>query len=103
MYSCHQQPDRSFWIFGYPMALCCRCLGTYIGVAITSVLALINKFSIGEKAIIIIAILAFADIFINYGMGKLQNTGNVTRFIAGILLAIVITKVFDYILKTERK
>jgi len=31
---CHQQPGRSFWIAGAPMAVCGRCLGIYIGAAI---------------------------------------------------------------------
>ncbi|HKD76997.1 MAG TPA: DUF2085 domain-containing protein, partial [Ktedonobacterales bacterium] len=26
---CHQQPGRSFWIFGAPVAVCARCLGIY--------------------------------------------------------------------------
>ncbi len=29
--SCQQQGSRSFWLEGYPMALCARCLGTYTG------------------------------------------------------------------------
>jgi uncharacterized membrane protein len=28
---CHQIPGRSFLIFGYPMAVCARCLGIYSG------------------------------------------------------------------------
>lgn len=28
---CHQNPQRSFWINGRPMAVCSRCLGIYTG------------------------------------------------------------------------
>jgi len=28
---CHQIPGRSFSVFGYPMAVCARCLGIYFG------------------------------------------------------------------------
>jgi uncharacterized membrane protein len=31
---CHQRPERSFWIFGAPVAVCARCLGIYLGAAI---------------------------------------------------------------------
>ncbi len=31
---CHQRPDRSFWLFGAPIAVCSRCLGIYLGTAI---------------------------------------------------------------------
>src|ERR1700759_4044801 len=30
---CHQRPERSFWIFGTPLAVCARCLGIYAGAA----------------------------------------------------------------------
>ncbi len=28
---CHQDPTRSFWIAGAPVAVCARCLGIYLG------------------------------------------------------------------------
>jgi uncharacterized membrane protein len=31
---CHQRPERSFWMFGAPVAVCARCLGIYLGAAI---------------------------------------------------------------------
>jgi uncharacterized membrane protein len=30
---CHQRPERSFWLFGAPVAVCARCLGIYLGAA----------------------------------------------------------------------
>ena len=29
--SCHQQSTRCFWWAGFPMAICGRCLGVYLG------------------------------------------------------------------------
>jgi uncharacterized membrane protein len=31
---CHQQPERSFYLFGAPVAVCARCLGIYLGAAV---------------------------------------------------------------------
>ena len=31
---CHQRPERCFWIFGAPIAVCARCLGIYAGAAL---------------------------------------------------------------------
>lgn len=31
---CHQDPARSFWIAGAPVAVCVRCLGIYLGAAV---------------------------------------------------------------------
>ncbi|HEV2707518.1 MAG TPA: DUF2085 domain-containing protein [Pyrinomonadaceae bacterium] len=30
---CHQMPERSFYLFGFPLAVCARCLGLYVGAA----------------------------------------------------------------------
>lgn len=35
---CHQDPQRSFWINGTPMAVCSRCFGIYSGFALVWVL-----------------------------------------------------------------
>ena len=31
---CHQQPERSFFLFGGSVAVCARCLGIYLGAAV---------------------------------------------------------------------
>jgi len=31
---CHQRPERSFSLFGAPLAICARCLGIYLGAAL---------------------------------------------------------------------
>jgi uncharacterized membrane protein len=33
---CHQRPERSFHLFGLPMAVCARCVGLYVGAAIVA-------------------------------------------------------------------
>lgn len=33
-YVCHQEPARSFWLAGAPLAVCARCLGFYLGAAL---------------------------------------------------------------------
>jgi len=35
---CHQKPERSFFVFGYPMSVCARCTGIYIGMLILTIL-----------------------------------------------------------------
>lgn len=92
MYSCHQQPDRTFWFLGYPMALCCRCYGVYIGTAISSIFAIYNKLKINKYLVMLFVLISGIDIYINYGMGiRVHNTGNVTRFIVGIMMGLLIT------------
>mgnify|MGYP002770967178 CR=1 FL=1 len=103
LYSCHQQPDRSFWILGYPMALCCRCYGFYLGVIISGIIALFNKLKISLNVFIFIFVLCFIDIIINFSINTIHNTGNITRFIVGVLMGVLFIIGLDYLLKFKRR
>lgn len=35
---CHQMPERSFIVAGYPLAVCHRCFGIYLGLAFGSLI-----------------------------------------------------------------
>jgi len=44
--TCHQIPSRCLSLFGYPLAVCTRCLGIYLGFFLgTSVFPVFQKFS----------------------------------------------------------
>ena len=103
MYSCHQQPDRSFWILGYPMALCCRCYGFYLGVIISGVMAFLGKLRISLKTFVFILLLCLLDIIVNYGLDTRHNTGNITRYIVGVLMGMLFITALDYLLKLKRR
>lgn len=104
MFSCHQQPDRSFWLLGYPVALCCRCLGFYLGVIVSGILELFDKLNIKLKLFLIFSAISLIDIFINYGLGiRVHNTGNITRFIVGIIMGLLFVVILQYLLKGKRK
>lgn len=99
MFSCHQEPDRSFWLLGYPVALCCRCYGVYLGCVISSIIAIFNKLHLSKKSFIILSSICIIDIIINYGFGiRTHNTGNIVRFVVGIITGLLITTVINYIL-----
>ncbi len=104
VYSCHQQPDRSFWLFGYPVALCCRCYGVYLSVMVSSIFAIYNKLKINKYVIFLLALVVAVDIYINYGIGiRTYNTGNLTRFIVGIIMGILITVGINGIFSIKRR
>lgn len=43
---CHQISERSFFIFGYPLAVCTRCLGIYAGCLLGMILyPIIQEFA----------------------------------------------------------
>ena len=101
MYSCHQQPDRSFWILGYPMALCCRCIGFYLGVFIFGFIDIFDRLRVSLKTFVTLLIISIIDIVINYGLQERHNTGNVTRFIVGIIMGLLFVSVISYLFKKE--
>ncbi|MFH1587130.1 MAG: DUF2085 domain-containing protein [Candidatus Diapherotrites archaeon] len=35
---CHQIPERSFFLFGYPLGVCARCFGIYFGLLISALI-----------------------------------------------------------------
>ena len=63
MSSCHQAPDRSFWFLGFPFALCCRCLGFYLGVVLSGICSLLCKLKLSLRLFLILALIVIIDIF----------------------------------------
>ena len=43
---CHQQPERSFLLFGGTVAVCSRCLGIYLGAALGSLFRTSRAFAL---------------------------------------------------------
>ena len=81
---CHQDPARSFFIGGAPVAVCARCLGIYCGVALGMFLRLgkVPAFRLLAVALLV----NLADV----GSGLLHWHGNmpVTRFWLGLMLGV---------------
>lgn len=79
---CHQRPERSFWIYGMPVAVCARCLGIYVGAAIgllllTSHRAAVNFFAAIVALNLLDALAEFAGLHGNWSGA---------RFLLGVLL-----------------
>ncbi|MGD8426530.1 MAG: DUF2085 domain-containing protein [Balneolaceae bacterium] len=75
---CHQDPSRSFWIDGQPMAVCSRCLGIYTGFALCWILLpSLSLFKTENKTVkklvLGIVLLNLVDVIGNM-LGFWQNT-----------------------------
>jgi uncharacterized membrane protein len=86
---CHQIPDRTFFLFGHPLALCARCTGLLLGISTGAALALAHwaqgRPFLGTRRWLVAAILLmFAD-FASPLIGLYQNT-LYTRLITGLLV-----------------
>jgi len=79
---CHQRPERSFWIFGIPVAVCARCLGIYLGSAIGLVLR--TSRTIAMKLLIVAAAINLLDAMAEFA--GLHGNWMLVRFALGLAL-----------------
>jgi len=90
---CHQVPGRSFALFGFPLAVCARCLGIYAGFLGGMVLYSIRRDFAGvrlPKTAFFLALSApiVLDTAAN-GLG-LWATPNLVRFFLGFLWGLIL-------------
>jgi uncharacterized membrane protein len=90
---CHQIPGRSLSAFGYPMAVCARCLGVYIGflvgMALYPVLRGFSKVRLPKmKIFLTVSLPIVADTAGN--LLGLWATANLLRLATGILWGTIL-------------
>lgn len=86
---CHQLPDRSFFLAGYPLAVCARCTGAYFGFAAAvlgyPLIASLKSRHVPETKWLFIAAVPLAIDFMLGLTGLWENT-HWSRFATGALL-----------------
>lgn len=95
---CHQLPGRSFSIDGVPLAVCHRCIGVYVGLALgVLVLPVIRRrarqWARHDRWVLLAAVLPAT---IDWGgdmLGWWSNTVG-TRVVTGLWLGIIVGIVF---------
>ena len=79
---CHQQPERSFYLFGSPVAVCARCLGIYLGATVGLLLQTSRRIAL-RLLIVIAALNLFDGVAESVGLhGNLMTL----RFVLGVAL-----------------
>lgn len=97
---CHQDPQRSFWINGTPMAVCARCFGIYAGFFASWVLFPIAMKGIekisGYKRWLLSAVVMMniLDVFGNF-LELWQNTP-LSRSLLGMLIGVSVVLIIGY-------
>lgn len=107
---CHQIPSRSFFLFGYPLAVCSRCFGIYVGFLIGVLLyPFLNEFSADSMPSTRIFILTSIPIVLDTGGNffHLWMTPNIPRFIIGLIWGLIlpiyfITGIADFFLNLSQ-
>ncbi len=88
-YVCHQLPDRSFFIDGYPLAVCARCTGVYFAFAATVVsyplITSLRRTHVPDRKWLLIAAAPQA-IDVGLGLTGIWENTHWSRFGTGALL-----------------
>ena len=90
---CHQIPSRCFYLFGYPLAVCTRCLGIYTGFLLGTILfPLVNGFSkISLPQTRTFLFLSFPIVTDTLGnFFSIWMTSNWIRFFLGLVFGIIL-------------
>jgi uncharacterized membrane protein len=86
--TCHQIPNRCFYAFGYPMAVCARCFGIYSGfLAGTLIYPLLKGFSSPSlpriRTLVFVSVPIVLDTAANF-LGMWTSAGWL-RFLTGLI------------------
>jgi len=92
---CHQLPSRSFFICGFPLAVCHRCTGIYLGLFLGSLI--VNRFihrSPGERRVwaLVFVTPLLLDVLLSHG--GLWTGTSLTRFLTGLLFGNLLSSLF---------
>ncbi len=89
---CHQTPERSFYVAGYPLAVCARCTGLYVGfaaaVAFYPVITSLKRTHTPERKWLFIAAAPLAIDFA-LGFSGMWENSHLSRLLTGGLLGAV--------------
>jgi uncharacterized membrane protein len=86
--TCHQLAERSFIVFGYPMAVCARCFGIYAGfLAATLIYPLISPVDNKKTPSKWLLLLAVVPMGLDGGIQLLTSyeSNNLLRLVTGMI------------------
>jgi uncharacterized membrane protein len=90
---CHQMPERCFALAGYPLAVCHRCFGIYLGLAFGSLITRLPGIFRRRRAWIAAATIPMLVDACFPLMGTGTNTPS-SRFGTGLLFGLMLATIF---------
>jgi uncharacterized membrane protein len=91
---CHQIPERSFHISGYPLAVCARCTGIYggflLGVLIYPIFKRLEKSALPPRWILVVGILP-TIIEMIVSKFKIIDSNPIFSGLSGLILGCIVS------------
>jgi len=88
--ACHQRPERSFHLWGRPLAVCARCTSIYLGILIGSALyPLLGSPPVPKLRLLFIAAAPLLLDGFSQLMG-LRSSTNTARGVTGLIFGIAL-------------
>lgn len=85
---CHQRPERSFYLWGYPLAVCARCTFIFIGILVgMGVYPVWFGKGVNYKLVIIFSIPVLVDGVTQF---LFRESTNYMRAVTGFLLGVIL-------------
>ncbi len=94
---CHQDPARSFWIAGVPLAVCARCLGIYAGAALGAWTRVTPRTALA--ALLGASVLNLIDVLAEFA--GVHGNLITSRFLLGVLLGASISAILTAVAKID--
>ena len=94
---CHQMPDRSFFIAGFPLAICHRCSGMYLGFILGSLFR--NPFlqqSPGVRRMYILASIIPLAVDVALPFAGIGTGSPISRFLTGLFFGTMLSSLLLY-------
>jgi uncharacterized membrane protein len=86
---CHQEPSRSFFVFGNQVAICSRCMSFYLSLLIFGLIVSLREFRpLKLKWAVILILPACADVFLQ--TLNITESTNLLRTTTGLLLGMAV-------------
>ncbi len=87
---CHQQPSRSFFLFGSQVAICSRCLAFYSSILLVGLIVSLRNFRpLSAVSAFALAFPAVADVTLQ--AVHLTESTNLIRTTTGLLLGMAVS------------
>lgn len=101
IWGCHQIPERSFFLFGYQLPLCARCMGIFLGSICYLGIKYFYQFNIFESIVLMLPMIidGFYQLITSYESNNYKRVSSGFLFGTGMcnMMYVVFVSLINYL------